>query len=250
MSVSTLELCFYRMAESFKLTAEVINRLDSVQQLRLANLSPSRQRQFVVGRILLVEMLQHFHGLSADDWRLEERQGSPPKLTLAGTTYQAAGVPKFSISHSGDIVTVAICKAADLSPCHVGVDIEAIIQRDNTDTANYFCSPPELQELATLSDLRSQLEYMTRVWTRKEAFFKAYELPILNPRITKLCMVKSAANQGSISTSTIDKNNILSVYCPAEASISTQRVIMDRQGKFARLAPVDLLWESFRPEFL
>lgn len=69
------------------------------------------------------------------------------------------GGAKFSLTHSGNIIAVAIGDAE-----YIGVDVEK-------------CSEKVLKLQAKLGDFKtnnlSNIEYLTREWTRKESAFKA-----------------------------------------------------------------------------
>ncbi len=66
-----------------------------------------------------------------------------------------------SVSHSGDIVAVAITFAGP-----VGVDVEAVRAIDFTAVAESVCTPAELTDLHVAADFYT-------FWTRKEAVLKA-----------------------------------------------------------------------------
>ena len=71
---------------------------------------PQRQRQFLVGRLLLRRALCAVLGLPADALAVEEHVGHAPRVLLP------AGVapPGFSISHSGDWVACAVSASTAL----------------------------------------------------------------------------------------------------------------------------------------
>ncbi len=66
-----------------------------------------------------------------------------------------------SISHSGDIVAVAVTEAGP-----VGVDIEQVGTADHSDLVSTVCTRSEQRNVGTVSDFYSY-------WTRKEAVLKA-----------------------------------------------------------------------------
>ena len=108
---------------------------------------PERKRQSVYAWMLLEYALAEFKvsgNFSVDSkgrWRIIE------------------GGVKFSITHSENIVSIAICDGE-----YVGVDVEK-------------CSPKVLKLKSKLGDFRannvSSVEYITREWTRRESAFKA-----------------------------------------------------------------------------
>src|SRR5471032_2041460 len=78
---------------------------------------PQRQRQFLIGRVLLRRALCTVLDLPADALTVEEHVGHAPRVHLP------AGVapPGFSISHSGDWVACAVSASTAL-----GLDIELL----------------------------------------------------------------------------------------------------------------------------
>jgi 4'-phosphopantetheinyl transferase len=75
---------------------------------------------------------------------------------------------QFNISHSGDLIMVALAVG-----CQIGVDVERV--REDLEIegiAKYFLSTREQANLAALSSDQRRLGFF-RCWTRKEAFIKA-----------------------------------------------------------------------------
>lgn len=75
-----------------------------------------RQRQFIVGRVLLRAALGRVLGTPPQDIRLEEQVGKAPRMTAPQIKGAAPG---FSISHSGRWVACAVSAQSAL-----GLDIE------------------------------------------------------------------------------------------------------------------------------
>jgi 4'-phosphopantetheinyl transferase len=82
-----------------------------------------------------------------------------------------------SVSHSGDVVAVALTRAGP-----VGVDVEAVRTIDFAAIAESVCTPAERP------DIRTDADFYT-VWTRKEAVLKAtgegLSRPMTDLRITR-----------------------------------------------------------------
>ena len=77
-----------------------------------------RQRQFLIGRVLLRIALGKLLNMATDTINFAERSGQAPQLILPDP---ALGMPGFSLSHSGDWVACAV--SADTA---LGLDIEVI----------------------------------------------------------------------------------------------------------------------------
>ncbi len=73
---------------------------------------------------------------------------------------------RFSISHSGDYVCVAVARGVE-----IGVDIQ-LVQNNRDRLADRFYSKGELSALAGLENDEKREEFF-RIWTRKEALLKA-----------------------------------------------------------------------------
>lgn len=73
---------------------------------------------------------------------------------------------KFSISHSGDYVCVAVARGIE-----IGVDIQKF-QENRDRLAKRFYAEGELKKLEGLNEEEKRQEFF-RIWTRKEALLKA-----------------------------------------------------------------------------
>lgn len=126
-----------------------------------------RQRQFIVGRVLLRAALGRVLGVPPQDIRLEEQVGKAPRMTAPPVIGAAPG---FSISHSGRWVACAVSAQTAL-----GLDIE--LRDASRDLAALAAQAFDVDEmvqwtrLAALSgDERTDGFY--RLWSEKEARFK------------------------------------------------------------------------------
>ena len=104
------------------------------------------------------------------------RYTNTPPLTLGLATeakgkpiLEAAALPiTFNLSHCDTMAVLAVSLHAE-----VGVDIESITRKRNTHSiANRYFHPHEIAELAQLKPADYQRDFF-RLWTLKEAFFKA-----------------------------------------------------------------------------
>ena len=134
--------------------------LDEHERARAARFAtPVLQRRFVAAHAALRQLLGWAAGVDPATLRVEaDRQGKPvladhPQL-------------HFSLSHCGGQALVALARAP------LGVDIEAMIQRDVALLAEQILSPAErgrwLQRPAA-----EQARALTEAWTGKEALLKA-----------------------------------------------------------------------------
>lgn len=88
--------------------------------------------------------------------------------TDKGKPYLSQSDIHFSLSHSGAWVVLAASKIE-----LIGIDIEVFrVTRDLCNIAENYYHPREFARLKTL-DSTAQVDYFYRLWTLKEAFFKA-----------------------------------------------------------------------------
>lgn len=147
------------------LEAKVLNGLsaflngDERQKAQSFRLPVMRDR-FVAARGLLRQTLAGY--LHADPACLQFETGEYGKPALA------CGSLHFNISHSADLLLIAVADFAD-----IGVDIEQIKPRGMLDSLARRCfSDREFQGWSRLP-VEQQLESFFRLWTKKEAFVKA-----------------------------------------------------------------------------
>jgi 4'-phosphopantetheinyl transferase len=119
--------------------------------------------RFVCGRGALRTLLGTRLGLSPRAVPLQAGASGKPELPA-----EIAPRIRFSISHSGEVVLVALSADAD-----VGVDVELLRPLpDALALATRFFSPSESATLEALPH-QDQLKAFYRFWTRKEAVLKA-----------------------------------------------------------------------------
>lgn len=80
----------------------------------------------------------------------------------------------FSLSHGDGALAVAVSRAA------VGVDLEKVVPRDTDRLAERVFTPAEAAEYAALPE-EEKARYFFRVWTAKEALFKAAHKDVYVP---------------------------------------------------------------------
>lgn len=101
----------------------------------------------------------------------------------------------FNISHSGNLIAIAINKKP------VGVDIEQLIPRENCDLiAKRILNKTQLNKF---NKSKNKQEFLTKVWSQKEAFIKSKDLSILNTKT-----LKNSKTDKIKSLKIIDKGNI------------------------------------------
>jgi 4'-phosphopantetheinyl transferase len=132
------------------------------QQRALQIRAENRRRQFLVGRVVLRELLRRRLGAGSHAASFRYLPGGKPVLETPGATVH------FNLAHSGSVVVVALCGDEP-----VGVDVERIrpVQHLAAIARSYF-TPSERQWLESLED-SARPEGFMRLWTAKEAAVKA-----------------------------------------------------------------------------
>ncbi|MBV7535656.1 4'-phosphopantetheinyl transferase superfamily protein [Duganella sp. sic0402] len=126
-----------------------------------------RQRQFIVGRVLLRAALGRLLAVPPLDIRLEEQVGKAPRL--AAPLLKGAA-PGFSIAHSGRWVACAVSAQTAL-----GLDIELRdATRDLPALAAQAFDVDEMARWARIQNLAGdeRVDGFYRLWSEKEASFK------------------------------------------------------------------------------
>jgi 4'-phosphopantetheinyl transferase len=126
-----------------------------------------RQRQFIVGRVLLRAALGRLLGAMPQEIRLEEQIGKAPRLAAP---VPKNGAPGFSIAHSGRWVACAVSAHTAL-----GLDIELRdATRDLPALAAQAFEADEMAQWARIEHLPGdeRTDGFYRLWSEKEARFK------------------------------------------------------------------------------
>jgi 4'-phosphopantetheinyl transferase len=140
-------------------------RLSASEGARYARFArPLRQRQFLLGRMLLRHAVGALLDVPAATVGALEEPGQAPRLTLADA---ARPVPFFSLSHSADWVACAVSRDTPL-----GLDIESMdVTRDVLALAAAAFDTAESESLAALPEgARAPAFY--RRWSEMEACHK------------------------------------------------------------------------------
>ncbi|MEP0859815.1 MAG: 4'-phosphopantetheinyl transferase superfamily protein [Ignavibacterium sp.] len=110
------------------------------------------------------KILSEYTGLSPENLYFKVGKSGKPYIENQKLSYL-----KFNYSHSGDLIVYALNRDAE-----IGVDIELVkeIPDLNSLVKNYF-SDNEQKAFLSLNTPRDKIIFFYKIWTRKEAFFKA-----------------------------------------------------------------------------
>lgn len=132
------------------------------------SLPPDDRRRSIVARGALVRLVARRAGIAADRVSMGRDANGRP-LICAGSELEV------SIAHAGGLVAAAV------SPCRVGVDLEAATRPEADGAlAARICTPAELRLLEATPE-RSRRAELVRLWARKEALAKALGIGLALP---------------------------------------------------------------------
>lgn len=186
---------------------ELMERLTPGERRRLAALrQPADRARFAATRAAVRELLGHELGVAPAAVGIGTGpRGKPYVESSIHGTLDASRIV-FNASHAGDYALIAIGRAesADAPRLEVGVDIERVDAQVDTDSLlALVLGPDDVAQLTGSSASRRQAFF--RVWTAKEAFFKALgdgigdQLPNLSVRLP-------AAGTNALSATSTDAN--------------------------------------------
>jgi len=154
--------------------AELEGVMDEVERRRAAAFRAEiDRRRFRAGRVSLRRILGRTLGCSAEHVPLTEGPHGKPMLAPG-----SGGRVGFNVSHSGELVLVAIAHDREL-----GVDVERHGAVDIHSIASAVFSPREQAALFAM-ELAAQADAFFRLWARKEAILKAEGGGFLLPTTT------------------------------------------------------------------
>lgn len=146
--------------------ARLGHRLSPPQAQRFARFRrPERQRQYLLGRMLLQYAISHATGMPPEAVGMVEQPGAAPLLVLP----ENVSCPAFSLSHSRRWIACATSAGTRL-----GIDIEVMDERrDVLALAEAAFDADEREFIRRQSD-DARVPAFYRLWTMKEALFKLW----------------------------------------------------------------------------
>lgn len=137
--------------------------LAAEEQTRLKRFRVESARlEYLAGRVLLRSVI----GKKLD--LLPE--AVPLAISPHGKPYLPGSPWQFSLSHTSGCVALALCE----HHC-IGVDVERWDRRVRPGLASRFFSHSECAQLAALGETPARDHYFLRLWTAKEAWWKAFD---------------------------------------------------------------------------
>lgn len=131
----------------------------SHEELTRAQIFKHKQHHFIATRALMRKVLSHHTGLPSAALEFARREQGKPYL-INSPLY-------FNVSHSGNFAALAVTTLGE-----IGIDIETIRPRNFLAIAERYYHADELKQLLATPEAERE-ELFFKLWTLKEAFFKA-----------------------------------------------------------------------------
>ncbi len=138
-----------------------LSKFLSPEELTRAQTFKHKQNEFVATRALVRKVLAHYTGIPSASLEFARREQGKPYLANAPSPIY------FNLSHSGNFAVLAISTAGE-----IGVDIETIRPRNFLAIAERYYHADELKQLLATPEAEQE-QLFFKLWTLKEAFFKA-----------------------------------------------------------------------------
>jgi 4'-phosphopantetheinyl transferase len=133
----------------------------SPEEVERAQPLKRNQHHFVATRVLIRKALAYYTGTPSTALEFARReQGKPYLRNTPNPIY-------FNLSHSGNFAALAVTTAGE-----IGIDIETIRTRNFLAIAERYFHADEIKQLAASTDAKRE-QLFFKLWTLKEAFFKA-----------------------------------------------------------------------------
>ncbi|TWU45555.1 4'-phosphopantetheinyl transferase sfp [Novipirellula aureliae] len=126
------------------------------------------RNQHIIGRGMVRHLLGHFAcspPIEPRSIELSVLQHGKPFVKHPSTLTHS-----FNVSHTDGLV---LCGIGSQDHHLLGVDVERLERRTDTELADRYFSPPEVEYVRSFADGESRRHAFLRVWTLKEAFIKA-----------------------------------------------------------------------------
>jgi 4'-phosphopantetheinyl transferase len=136
--------------------------------------APGRRAEYALGRYATRRVVAACAGVPAGALVIEPGPSGKPRVTGPAASLGA----RFNVSHSGDLLAIAVCRDDE-----VGVDVERLDERllpDVEAIARRHFVPDEQRSLAGSLPARRLAEFF-RMWTLKEAVLKAVGAGLSQP---------------------------------------------------------------------
>lgn len=121
------------------------------------------QRRFTVCRGMLRLWLAHYIGCAPEELRFTYGPNGKPAVAGEGSQFH------FNLSHAGGLAVFAITRVGE-----IGVDLEQVHDLPGWEQISVLCFAPEERALLTAQTQVERQRQFFRLWTRHEAWLKAW----------------------------------------------------------------------------
>ncbi len=205
--------------------------------------SNKRQREFLLSRLLLRFIMQHYISSTPFNLEVKERTDLPPYIPTA----QAHGI-HFNISHSHELIGIASTQTRKHN-YQLGFDLEYIKPIKDFVKNSFFCNKQQQLKLEQTTDPIEKTALYYRYWTQKEACLKARQTGIGDHALKQIDfqpvntgVIKQLSSTKYQPTRSHDQYQ-LAVYSTFDYQIKTQLLTIN-DGQFAA-KPLPLPWQDF-----
>lgn len=150
-----------RPPESLEELAELLSADERAQVQRFR--FEADRRRFTVCRGMLRLWLAHYLGAAPQEIRFAYGANGKPAVAERGAEFH------FNLSHAGGLAAFAITRIGE-----VGIDLEEIHDLPGWEQIGVLCFSPEERSRLNAQDERARLGQFFRLWTRHEAWLKAW----------------------------------------------------------------------------
>ena len=159
--VKGVDLWFLDLSKIAVDDSEKFTQLLSEKELERAQQFKKNQHHFLATRALSRKALAHYTGIPPHELQIARTDNGKPFLTNSPHPLY------FNLTHSGNFAALAVTSQGE-----IGVDIEIARNRSYLQIVERYFHSDEVTQLHNCEETqREQLFY--RLWTLKEAFFKA-----------------------------------------------------------------------------
>jgi len=208
----------------YKPTQQAIDILSDSELEKFNRCISKRQKEYLLGRLLLRRALQHTLNTHLPKIDVIDQDGLPPLVALAEQNHI-----RFSISHSYNLIAIAMLRGVDQNAPKIGLDVELIKPVNSFETTRFFCNNSQQNALDQLNCQQQKTDLYYLYWTLKEAYLKAYHKGIGDEQFKRLGFKTSPSSESRKLVSSyfyhpdksLSERYQIASYCSAPHTIKT-----------------------------
>jgi len=206
--MTVIQCYFLKDFHKIELSDNHLMKLNDTQRTRIDSMSIKRKQEFYFSRQLLnFAMDKH---CPDKHWQIIEQENSAPLIKINKNQNVSC-----SITHSPRWLGIAICTGKN--PPKIGIDIETIRSDWSIKKAKLFCNDVQVNQAFDLTNIEERDYFLTKIWTQKEAYFKAGGEPVFNNNKE---LKENTNTPYSLISEPLSGDSIMSVYSEHNAVIN------------------------------